>query len=126
MKHLMAAGLMMLAGAATAQELAVKLTAAEITQALEGNTAVGLWEGVPYRQYFGADGVTFFAQDDARTARGEWRVDAEVDEFQSLWPGDEDWEGWFVMTWEDQLYWVSRATPPTPFDVLDGEQLVAE
>jgi len=29
----------------------VKLRPAEITALLQGNTAVGLWDGVPYRQY---------------------------------------------------------------------------
>jgi hypothetical protein len=87
---------------------------------------VGVWDGVPYRQYFGADGVTIFAQDGARSARGEWRVDGDADEYQSIWAGDPDWEGWFVMEFAGDWYWVSRATPPTPFSMLDGEQLVAE
>lgn len=110
------------AGAAEAQS--VKLSGEEIDILLSGNTAVGLWEGISYRQYFGKDGATIFAQENARSARGEWRIEGE--EFQSLWPGDTDWEGWFVMEYAGQWFWVSKATPPTPFEVLDGEQLIAE
>jgi len=110
--------------AASAQAQSVKLSADEIEILLTGNTAIGVWDAVPYRQYFGADGVTIFAQDGARSARGEWRVDVIADEYQSLWPGDENWEGWYVMEYAGDWYWVSRATPPTPFSVVEGEQLV--
>ena len=30
------------------------------------------------------------------------------------------------MTFGDTYYWVSKTTPPTPFQVLDGQQLVPE
>ena len=99
-----------------------KLQEDEIASLLSGNTAVGKWEGIPYRQYFGSDGTTIFAQHDARSARGEWRVDGE--EYQSIWPGDTEWESWFVMEYLGDYYWVSRATPPTPFQVLEGQRLV--
>ncbi|MEP4194868.1 MAG: hypothetical protein ABJL99_04445 [Aliishimia sp.] len=114
--------LAILAGAAEAQS--VKLRGDEINILLSGNTAVGLWDGTPYRQYFDADGTTIFAQPNARPARGEWRVEDE--EYQSRWLGDTDWEGWFVMEFGGDWYWVSKTTPPTPFEVFDGEQLVAK
>lgn len=125
-RNLMAAcaAILALCGAAEAQ--AVKLSGDAIRELLTGNTAVGRWEGAPYRQYFGADGVTIYAQEGARSTRGEWRVDDDAQEYQSLWPRDADWEGWFVMEFGDTYYWVSRATPPTPFQVLEGAQLVAE
>lgn len=113
-----------LATATNAQS--VKLRASEIDILLSGNTAVGMWDGTPYRQYFGDDGVTIFAQDGARSARGEWRVDDALDEYQSIWPSDDDWEGWYVMEFAGDWYWVSKSTPPTPFQVLDGEQLITE
>lgn len=103
---------------------AVKLSGYEIRALLNGNTAIGRWEGTPYRQFFGRDGVTIFAQEGARSARGKWRVDDEAREYQSLWPGDTDWEGWFVMEYGGTFYWVSKQTPPTPFEMLDGERLV--
>lgn len=111
-----------LASAAEAQS--VKLTGAEIDVLLSGNTAVGVWDGIAYRQYFAPDGSTIFAQPNARSTWGQWRIDGE--EYQSIWPGDPDWEGWFVMEYAGEWYWVSKTTPPTPFEVVDGEHLVPE
>lgn len=111
--------------ASIAQAQAVKLNPDEIRDLLTGNTVIGRWEGAAYRQFFGADGVTIYAQEGARSARGEWRIDAGAQEYQSIWPGDADWQGWFVMEYGGTYYWVSKATPPTPFQVLRGEQLVA-
>ena len=39
----------------------VKLTTAEISTLLMGNTAVGVWEGAKYRQFFNKDGTVIFA-----------------------------------------------------------------
>lgn len=105
---------------------AVKLKAHEIEALLSGNTAVGKWEGTSYRQFFGTDGQTIYAQKRARSARGKWRVDAERDEYQSIWPRDADWEGWFVMEWDGDFFWVSKSTPPTPFVLQQGQHLVVE
>lgn len=114
------------AAASPGQAQSVKLSADEIAILLSGNTAVGRWEGQRYRQYFDPDGSTIFAQDGARSTRGTWRVDPGTDEYQSLWPGDADWEGWFVMEYAGLWFWVSKSTPPTPFEVLPGQQLVSE
>ena len=113
-------GFALVAAAATAQS--VKLSGTEVSVLLSGNTAVGRWEGVPYRQYFGDDGSTIYAQQGAQSARGQWRV--QDDEYQSIWPGEVDWEGWFVMEFAGDWFWVSKTTPPTPFKVVEGEQLV--
>ena len=110
---LAACALLFLASSAHAQS--VKLTAAQISDLLTGNTAVGKWDGARYRQFFGADGVTIYAQEGARSARGEWRIDQTRDEYQSIWPRDDAWEGWYVMEYAGAYYWVSKATPPTPF-----------
>ena len=123
---LVCAGLAMGLLTQAVQAQAVKLTGDEIRALLTGNTAIGRWDGAPYRQFFGADGVTIYAQDGTRSTRGEWRVDDAAQEYQSIWPRDAEWEGWFVMEYGGTYYWVSRATPPTPFQVLDGEQLVPE
>lgn len=117
-----AAFLSLLAGAAQAQS--VKLQAHEIEALLSGNTAIGVWEGANYRQYFNPDGTTIYAQEGARSTVGEWRI--EGDEYQSIWPRDAEWEGWFVMEFAGDFYWVSKNTPPTPFEVVEGQQLVAE
>ena len=112
--------------AVPASAQSVKLQGYEIRALLTGNTAVGRWEGEKYRQFFGDDGVTIYAQEGARFTRGEWRVDDELQEYQSIWPNDADWEGWFVMEFDGTFYWVSKPTPPTPFEILEGQQLVAE
>ncbi len=119
---LSACALLLLSNMASAQS--VKLTAEQIGELLTGNTAVGKWEGSRYRQFFGVDGVTIYAQDGARSTRGEWRIDKTRDEYQSIWPRDADWEGWYVMEYAGAYYWVSKATPPTPFRVEQGKQLV--
>ncbi|MDA8746881.1 hypothetical protein N9M66_01575 [Litoreibacter sp.] len=103
----------------------VKLQADEINELLSGNTAVGKWQGTSYRQHFAQDGTTIYAEENTRSTLGQWRIDPEKDEYQSIWPRDADWEGWFVMEFAGDYYWVSKKTPPTPFKVLEGEQLVA-
>lgn len=117
-----------MAGGASAQS--VKLSATEINILLSGNTAVGVWDDVPYRQYFDFEGMTVFVPEGATTMRGEWRVDADLNEFQSILHSDDTgkdaWEGWYVMEFSGDWYWVSKTTPPTPFEVLSGEQLVAQ
>ncbi len=118
--------LALLALATPAAAQSVKLRSHEIQALLTGNTAIGTWAGAKYRQYFDSDGTTIYAQEGTRSARGEWRIDPDRDEYQSIWPRDADWEGWFVMEYSGDFYWVSKSTPPTPFKVLDGEQLVAE
>ncbi|MEO0486729.1 MAG: hypothetical protein AAF092_12560 [Pseudomonadota bacterium] len=115
-----------LAFATDVQAQAVKLSGDDIRALLTGNTAIGRWEGAPYRQYFGADGVTIYAQEGARSSRGAWRVDDNLQEYQSIWPRDAQWEGWFVMAFGNTFYWVSKTTPPTPFQVIEGQSLVAE
>ena len=112
--------------AGMAQAQSVKLKPHEIEALLTGNTAVGKWEGASYRQFFDADGSTIYAQDGARSALGQWRVDEERSEYQSIWPRDADWEGWFVMEYAGDFYWVSKSTPPTPFKIEQGQQLLFE
>ncbi|MGB7244093.1 MAG: hypothetical protein WBC93_18660 [Sulfitobacter sp.] len=104
----------------------VKLQAHEIEALLSGNTAIGTWSGANYRQFFATDGSTIYAQEGQRSTRGRWRLDAANDEYQSIWPRDNEWEGWYVMEWAGDYFWVSKSTPPTPFRVVQGEQLVAK
>ena len=102
----------------------VKLRDHEIAALLSGNTAIGLWDGASYRQYFDPDGTTIYALDGARSTRGEWRV--QNDTYESIWQRDGAWEGWFVMEFAGDFFWVSKSTPPTPFEILEGKQLVSE
>ncbi|MFT5625091.1 MAG: hypothetical protein ACI8Z0_001591 [Lentimonas sp.] len=118
------AGLLMVATPLAAQS--VKLNAHEISALLMNNTAVGVWEGAAYRQFFGADGSTIYAQAEAKSASGKWRINETRDEYQSIWPRDRDWQGWYVMEYAGDFFWVSKSTPPTPFRVVEGNQLVAK
>jgi hypothetical protein len=102
----------------------VKLEASEIAILLSGNTAVGAWGDTSYRQYFDPDGTTIYVEDGVNSALGEWRV--SEDSYQSIWSGDIDWSGWFVMEFSGDFYWVSKTTPPTPFSVVDGQQLATQ
>ncbi|MFT4742202.1 MAG: hypothetical protein ACI91Z_000173 [Yoonia sp.] len=120
-RTILAGLLAMLAMPATAQS--VKLQNHEITALLSGNTAVGTWDGVNYRQYFDPDGTTIYAAEGLRSTSGEWRV--QNDTYESIWQNDAEWEGWFVMEFGGDFYWVSKATPPTLFTLLSGEQMVA-
>jgi hypothetical protein len=121
-RTILAGLLAMLAMPATAQS--VKLQNHEITALLSGNTAVGTWDGVNYRQYFDPDGTTIYAAEGLRSTSGEWRV--QNDTYESIWQNDAEWEGWFVMEFGGDFYWVSKTTPPTLFTLLSGEQLVAD
>ena len=112
--------------ASTTDAQSVKLSADEIAILLTGNTAVGVWEGANYRQYFGDDGKTIFAQEGSRSALGAWRVNPDADAYESIWEGDAEWEDWFVMEYAGDWFWVSKTTPPTPFEIVEGQQLVAE
>lgn len=113
-------------GVTGAMAQSVKLAAHEIDALLSGNTAIGKWQGTSYRQYFGDDGSTIYAQSGSRSALGQWRVDNTVDEYQSIWARDTQWEGWYVMEYAGAYFWVSKSTPPTPFQVVEGQKLVAD
>ncbi|MFQ3183802.1 MAG: hypothetical protein ACI901_000901 [Octadecabacter sp.] len=113
-----------LAGSVESQS--IKLQADEIATLLSGNTAAGVWDDVLYRQYFGDDGVTVFSQGGTEILRGKWRVDAELNEYQSIWSNNVEWAGWYVMKFSGNWYWVSKTTPPTQFEVLEGEQLFTD
>lgn len=102
----------------------VKLTAVQISNLLTGNTAIGKWQGERYRQFFADDGQSIYAQKGTQNSVGKWRIDAEIDEYQSIWPSEQEWEGWYVMEFSGRYYWVSKSTPPTPFRVEKGRQLV--
>jgi len=113
-----------LAGTAGAQS--VKLSSTEIEILLSGNTAVGEWEGTPYRQYFDPNGVMIVAQRDQQPARGHWRVTA--DEYQSRRAGETGWQGWFVMECrpmvlgqqDDPADPLQGAAGPAPGDRMTG------
>ena len=125
-RRFLIAGLLSFSLTGSAASQSVKLPADEIMSLLSGKTASGKWEGKLYRQYFNTDGTTIFAQDGSRSAQGNWRINKKTDEYESIWPGEKNWTGWFVMEYAGAYYWVSKTTPPTPFRLLQGQQLVRD
>ena len=117
------AALVLLAAAPLAPADEVRLTATEIGDLLRGRTAIGTWQGTPYRQYFYADGTTIFAPKGQRSTRGEWRIDPARDVYESWWEGP-GWEAWSVIRREGSLYWTGSGIEPEPFVMVDGQDLV--
>jgi hypothetical protein len=102
------------------------LTADEIKELLSGNTAVGRWIDHNYRQYFGADGTTIYAQEGTRSSTGRWRVNRKRNHYESWWE-QSDWGAGFTIALMDGVYyWVSSTgtTEPQSFRVVAGQQLV--
>ena len=95
----------------------------QITDLLAGKTAIGSWLGVPYRQWFAEDGTTFFAQPDARTTRGQWRVDSETGAFESWWPSY-GWDTYGLIMADGELYWLGPDAGPDPFVLVEGQHLL--
>ena len=120
MKMLRCIAVLLMLGASASHAQSVKMADHEISALLSGNTALGIWQGVQYRQYFAEDGTTIFAQEGTKSALGRWRVDTTADEFQSIWARDTIWEGWYIMVYAGAFFWVSKSTPPTLFKVVEG------
>jgi len=100
-----------------------RLSAAEIETLLSGNTAIGKWDGTPYRQYFSDDGSTIYAQEGSRSSSGQWRVNRTKNLYESWWQRS-DWSGYPVVKEGGTYYWISPSLPPQAFEVVPGEQLV--
>ncbi|MEM7059195.1 MAG: hypothetical protein AAF557_16540 [Pseudomonadota bacterium] len=101
----------------------VPLTATEIAELLRGRTAIGTWQGTPYRQFFDPDGSTIYAPRTGRSTLGKWRVDASRDLYESWWEGS-GWEAWGVIRRDGNLYWTGPGIEAEPFRMMDGQQLV--
>ena len=104
------------------------LTAAEIKQLLTGNTAIGRWVDHNYRQYFNSDGSTIYAQENARSSTGRWRINSATNHYESWWQRAGWGAGYSILLKEGVYYWVSSAgsTEPQSFEMVPGSQLVAK
>lgn len=101
----------------------VKLSSEKITKNLVGNTLVGKWKGKDYRHFIKEDGLIFFEKNKQIENSGQWKINEETEEFSSIFPGDENWQSWFVMEYTNEYYWVSKTTPPTKFKIEDGNTI---
>jgi len=99
-----------------------RLSAAEIEALLAGNTIVGQWSGTGYRQFFAADGQTVYVPATGAAEEGQWRVNAESDEYESWWRST----GWtpyaMVQMAQDRYAWVNGDSLE-PFDIVQGRQI---
>ncbi len=84
---LLATGLVAVWPAAFSLAQERRLSAAEIEDKLIGNTIRGLWNGQPYRQFFGGSGRTIYVEDGRQPHMGRWKADAEKDQYCSSWEG---------------------------------------
>jgi len=92
-----------LAGPASAEER--KLSAAEIEQALSGNTVDGDWKGTAFKQYFAPDGGTTYVAAGSPPSIGKWKVDAEKDQYCSWWQGS-GWDCYNILSGgKDSIIW---------------------
>ncbi len=88
---------------AFAQDSEVTMTQEEFTALLTGNTIVGEWAGVPYRQFFAADGSTIYLSGSSKT-EGTWRIN-DTGEYCSVWPPSSDETCYKVTKHGDELLW---------------------
>ena len=104
------------------------LTAAEIKELLSGNTAIGRWVDHNYRQYFGKDGSTIYAQENSRSSTGRWRTNGTSNHYESWWEQSDWGAGYSIVLKGGVYYWVSSTvtTEPQAFEMVDGQQLVFE
>ena len=101
-----------------------KLSAAEIEEALAGNTIEGDWAGRPYKQYFDASGSTIYAEDGRQPSMGRWKADAVKGAYCSWWEVS-GWACYEVLDGgPDRIIWVSPGSGEHyPAKVLSGKQL---
>ncbi len=101
-----------------------RLSAAEIEEALTGNTIEGTWAGRPYKQYFSASGSTVYAEAGRPPSTGRWKADAAKNAYCSWWEVS-GWACYEVLDGgPDTIIWVSPGSGDRyPAKVLPGKQL---
>jgi len=120
-RHILGLALGLALGASAAHADPATLTAAEIDALLSGNTAVGDWNGTPYRQWFAENGITVYVPKGGRPDRGKWRVNPETDDYESWWE-QSGWSRYGIARAGDTLLWVETSGKTHPFAVLEGNQ----
>jgi hypothetical protein len=103
-----------------AQDTEVTMTQEEFTTLLTGNTLVGEWAGVPYRQFFAEDGSTIYLSGSSKT-EGTWRVN-EMGDYCSVWPPSSREDCYKVTKLGDELIWYS-GDDRYPSHVEEGDVL---
>ncbi len=102
----------------------VRLNNQEIKEVLIGNTAVSWDPEWPYRQYFGRDFETVYAEKGKRSSLGNWKTGDDL--YCSLWAAGE-WECYKVFRNNEGIVWAAELNEVRyPARVLKGERLLQE
>lgn len=100
----------------------VKMTGAEVSEALTDRTAI--YEGGEVRQFFARSGSTPY-WDGSRLTHGSWRVTG--DQYCSVWPPQNVW-ACYDMFWtkDGGVVWVGSAGDRYVATMADGDQMAAQ
>lgn len=103
-----------------------KLSAAEIKDALIGNTVQGLWQGRSYLQFFDGSGNTFYSEEGRSASLGKWWVDDEDDTYCSTREGGRSVCYEVHDGGRGAIFWVvPHSSKKFPATVLQGNHLPA-
>jgi len=99
-----------------------KLSGAEVTEALTGNTAI--YKGGVIKQFFSESGATPY-WDGSRLTRGIWRVTG--DQYCSVWPPSNAWSCYDMYSTEDGgIVWVGSRGDRYLATMVSGDQMAAQ
>lgn len=118
-----ATSLTLLAGAFGSTALAEDtiMSGSEVERLLSGNTAEGVWDGAPYKSYFGTDGTTIYVSQNNEQQVGKWRIDPESGQYQSFWDAI-GWTEYTVLHTDAGFAWL-RNGKIYPFTMIEGRNL---
>lgn len=99
------------------------VSAADLQEALAGNTAIGNWLGTDYRQFFDADGATIYLPEGGAESMGKWQVVESTGLFESLWNDRPPWTAYEVHRNGDTWFWTGQGVELSEFVIVEGNQL---
>ena len=98
------------------------LNTSQIQDLLTGNTAVGDWNGRPYRQHFSSAGRTTYEEKGAPQSYGQWK--AEADQYMSWWEGS-GWSAYQIGQTDEGAYvWISSDKSERSFVIESGFKMI--
>ena len=101
-----------------------RVSAADVQAALAGNTIVGNWVGEDYRQFFADTGTTTYRPVVSGVdSIGQWRVNDDTGQYESLWNNRLPWDVYDVYRDGDDWFWTGGGVDMSPFTIVEGNQL---
>jgi hypothetical protein len=98
-----------------------QLSASELEQLLTGNTAEGVWDGIPYKSYFGPSGVAIYDPQNGDALTGKWRINPETGQYESFWDAV-GWTAYDVIRTNEGYAW-GKDGRTYPFAMIDGRNV---